>query len=497
MMFQHLQRHSPFMGRYNNFRLQNQVFSGGLFTIYVDNLPNSVGIPWLRKFFGNFGYVVEAFLPHKSSRKSGNRFGFIRYDSSRGADFAISKANGIRVGKRYLIVERACYDRTSHPSAHGEGSGNFLQKPRYDNHIPFHQLSNSIPESSGKSLKNADRNITLNVQPVASEWLNRSVVVNLFDITTTKMIHKAFSDINFSNVVSIDEWINVTVKGRNHRVKVWEEDCDDFFNEKSVRDWVNVHLPNHGSNLTHDVNALSGDKDLAHLRSEVDFLAANKGEGGVASVLLQDGNPIKDAKVVANDKVSSPLVSPELAKQSKFGETEAEANKIDNLKNLEPLENLHSKPLMIHFGAEEESLVEETHFVDGGLQCISDMAVVSDSISSSSNFEISTVGNDKCPINACIDPDLNQENYDNNILGIDDCISAVPVECETNLSLDHDIVAEIAVDHIWSNVCFPSLLRSCCCTLCSPAAATDCCFLLFILLLSDVLVLWMLSGAFD
>lgn len=171
MMFQHLQRHSPFMGR---FRLQNQEFNGGLFTIYVDNLPNSVGIPWLRKFFGNFGSVVEAYLPNKRSRKSGNRFGFIRYDSSRDADFAISKANGIWVGKRYLIVERACYDRTSHPSAHGEGSSNFLQKPRYkqpqfDNHIPIHQLSNSNLESSGKSLKNADRNITLNVQPVASE----------------------------------------------------------------------------------------------------------------------------------------------------------------------------------------------------------------------------------------------------------------------------------------------------------------------------------------
>ncbi|KAH7833795.1 hypothetical protein Vadar_009784 [Vaccinium darrowii] len=37
----------------------------------------------------------------------------------------------------------------------------------------------------------------------------------------------------------IDDWINITVRGKNHRVKIWEEDCDDIYNENPVRHWMN------------------------------------------------------------------------------------------------------------------------------------------------------------------------------------------------------------------------------------------------------------------
>ncbi|KAI8531921.1 hypothetical protein RHMOL_Rhmol11G0173400 [Rhododendron molle] len=41
----------------------------------------------------------------------------------------------------------------------------------------------------------------------------------------------------------IDDWINITVRGRNYCVKVWEEECDDPFNERHIRDWLKVHIP--------------------------------------------------------------------------------------------------------------------------------------------------------------------------------------------------------------------------------------------------------------
>lgn len=89
-------------------------------------------------------------------------------------------------------------------------------------------------------------------------------------------------------IQSIDEWINVAVKGRNHRVKVWEDDCDDFFNEKSVRDWVNVHLPNHGNNLTHEEKSHSQDMGNDNKAHDVLKTDANVNEPEKAYVDLND-----------------------------------------------------------------------------------------------------------------------------------------------------------------------------------------------------------------
>lgn len=36
--------------------------SSGLFTLFVDNLPEDVGLLWFRKFFNQFGVVKDAFL---------------------------------------------------------------------------------------------------------------------------------------------------------------------------------------------------------------------------------------------------------------------------------------------------------------------------------------------------------------------------------------------------------------------------------------------------
>lgn len=114
-MYHRLRWPSSSASKSNSIHSQIPIIKGSYFTIYVDNLPNSVGLPWFRKVFGSFGSVVKSFLPNKKSRKTGNQFGFIRYASSRAVDVAISKANGLWVGKRYLIVERASFDKNVGP----------------------------------------------------------------------------------------------------------------------------------------------------------------------------------------------------------------------------------------------------------------------------------------------------------------------------------------------------------------------------------------------
>lgn len=70
----------------------------GLFTLFVDNLPEFVSLPWFKKLFNNYGVVKDAFIPEKRSKISGRKFGFVRYNCSIFAEVAIAraKAYGVR-----------------------------------------------------------------------------------------------------------------------------------------------------------------------------------------------------------------------------------------------------------------------------------------------------------------------------------------------------------------------------------------------------------------
>lgn len=98
-------------------RSRNEVFHAigeDPYTLFVDNIPNCAEIPWFRKFFSNFGRVMEAVIPNKRSMKTGNKFGFIRFNSHKSAIEAIAQTSGLWVGRRNLIVKRARSNRR-HP----------------------------------------------------------------------------------------------------------------------------------------------------------------------------------------------------------------------------------------------------------------------------------------------------------------------------------------------------------------------------------------------
>ncbi|XP_028058333.1 uncharacterized protein LOC114262179 [Camellia sinensis] len=67
----------------------------GLFTIFVDDLPNSMDPKRLFSMFGKFGVVTDVFIPAKRRKGTGTRFGFVRYDCRVAADMAIQKADGL------------------------------------------------------------------------------------------------------------------------------------------------------------------------------------------------------------------------------------------------------------------------------------------------------------------------------------------------------------------------------------------------------------------
>ncbi|KAH7836254.1 hypothetical protein Vadar_034071 [Vaccinium darrowii] len=352
---------------------------GGLHTVYIDNLPNGVGLPWFRKFFSNFGSVKDAYLPIKRSKRTGNRFGFIRFDSIIGADCAMEYANGFWIGKRHLIVEKAAYDKVAfshspHPSVGLEmkgigGSRSFIQAGVHDCR-------------AGVTRKNETKNerrLSLNLQPVAVEWLTRSAVAILKELTTPEIVLNALRDLKFEevsvkslgglkliitfqsrvdragalrnpiivnwfssfkpwngevagesrivwlkcrgmpltvwNVASfkrlaefwgnfitldvetmkeesydvrrvllateqpqkIEEWINIIVGGKIHKVKVWEEDCVDIFIEKPISDWVNKQLIVSMDQANPDINKAEKTSVESHSKEDKSDKANNLG----------------------------------------------------------------------------------------------------------------------------------------------------------------------------------------------------------------------------
>ncbi|KAH7853522.1 hypothetical protein Vadar_003541 [Vaccinium darrowii] len=336
------------------------------FTVYVDNLPNGVGVPWFHKIFSNFGVIMDLYLPIRRSIRTGNRFGFIRYVSTNGAQQAVAKGNGIWIGKKLLIVERALYDKLSPKEGYYEVKGRSKPSSRIEKQNQDHNGVN-LPQT-----KEIEKRITLNVQPVASEWLTRSAVAKLKVFTTPDCVQKAFIDLNFKvrvkslggmNLIisfqskedrlaairnplmtnwfsffkpwngevagisrliwlncrdcnhKIDEWINITVKGRNHKVRVWEEDCNDIFCDSTIRDWVQKQ----------QLMSLIPQSTTTYNDKEKDKVWMKKLNSGTAINLPSDPNngnkdgPSRIAEVEGIKALMAPLIISELPdKQDKL-----------------------------------------------------------------------------------------------------------------------------------------------------------------------------------
>lgn len=69
--------------------------------------------------------------------------------------------------------------------------------------------------------------------------------------------------ITTENIDHIDEWINITVRGRNYSVRVWEEDYDDPFNEKHTRDWIKSHISTPATKPMSSMVVSGNEEDLA------------------------------------------------------------------------------------------------------------------------------------------------------------------------------------------------------------------------------------------
>lgn len=80
-----------------------------IFTLYVDNIPENKDQRWLPWVFNKYWVVRDAFIPRKRSKRTGNQFGFVRYDCHVAAGMAVSKMNGVWVENTRLFVKEAYF----------------------------------------------------------------------------------------------------------------------------------------------------------------------------------------------------------------------------------------------------------------------------------------------------------------------------------------------------------------------------------------------------
>ena len=67
----------------------------GLFTIFVDEIPDSMDPIRLFTLFSKFRIVKNVFVPAKRSQVTGSRFGFLRNDYEVAAAMAEQKDDGL------------------------------------------------------------------------------------------------------------------------------------------------------------------------------------------------------------------------------------------------------------------------------------------------------------------------------------------------------------------------------------------------------------------
>ncbi|KAI8528317.1 hypothetical protein RHMOL_Rhmol12G0140800 [Rhododendron molle] len=194
----------------------NRERSQETFTLFIDNIPEHKDQFWLKRAFNKFGEVKDAFIPRKRSKRTGNKFGFVRFGCSAAASMAISRMNGIWVENERLFVKEASFGinaeksrvkQTQHPSLqmNGHSQGAFPVKRLgkdvclENNRTELHGRSVGITKSFAHVLKGEssrardDLSCVLNINPCSNGWLHRSAVAVMHRPVSMMTLKVSFS----------------------------------------------------------------------------------------------------------------------------------------------------------------------------------------------------------------------------------------------------------------------------------------------------------------
>ncbi|KAL7258469.1 hypothetical protein ACSBR1_004573 [Camellia fascicularis] len=151
------------------------------FSVFVDNILESMDPKGLFVLFSKFRVVKDAFIPNKRRQVTHCRFGFVRFDCSVVADMAIQKANGLWVDNRNLKVKMAEFGRVDQPS---RGQPVFQGRgKRAMNNTRINSKTRMESRSYADIVEgNEDRggkNLIARTEDASNGWLYESLIVKL------------------------------------------------------------------------------------------------------------------------------------------------------------------------------------------------------------------------------------------------------------------------------------------------------------------------------
>ncbi|XP_028070288.1 uncharacterized protein LOC114272780 [Camellia sinensis] len=151
-----------------------------IYSVFVDNIPASMGAKGLSKLFSNFGVVLDAYIPQKRRRSTGSRFGFIRYGCPVAASMALQKANGLWCDDKALKVKMAEFRKEceNKQSKSQQVQKRWVKEGIYSVHDTHQGRKSYADVVSGRDFQSTSGR-TIKVQKVGNGWLHESVVVRL------------------------------------------------------------------------------------------------------------------------------------------------------------------------------------------------------------------------------------------------------------------------------------------------------------------------------
>ncbi|XP_028061432.1 uncharacterized protein LOC114264892 [Camellia sinensis] len=164
----------------------NRSVEKGLYTIFVDELPDSMTPRSLFTLFNNFGVVKDAFIPAKRRKATGSRFGFVRYDCNVAAEMAVLKTDGLWCDNKALKVKKAEFKKgeIKRPAMVTRGNDRMMQRQQRG---LVQQGLESVGRRSfaevvqnGGSAGKAKR--TVKAYETGNGWLYDSIIVKLKSI---------------------------------------------------------------------------------------------------------------------------------------------------------------------------------------------------------------------------------------------------------------------------------------------------------------------------
>ncbi|KAL7196129.1 hypothetical protein ACSBR1_036197 [Camellia fascicularis] len=153
----------------------HRTLTEGLFTIFVDDIPNSMDPKRLFSMFGKFEVVKEVFIPTKRRQGTGTRFGFVRYDCRVTENMVIQKANGLWCDNKALRVKQTDYQKREHKVGKELIRGEEWEVRRNQKI----QRRRSYAEVVQKWNDLGKDRLVVKAREVGNEWLYESLLVSL------------------------------------------------------------------------------------------------------------------------------------------------------------------------------------------------------------------------------------------------------------------------------------------------------------------------------